>query len=132
MGDEITPEALDSDIKSLYESGLVDNVRFFAEPDGDSVKLIAEISTHRPFGPPFCRGNTAYSSLALSEASGLDKEHMVTVESLERARLKLKTFYVSRGYIDAEVVCRAFNGGEPRPDDFIFVIDEGSTVPQPP
>ena len=38
-------ESLDNDIRSLYGSGLVDDVRFFAEPSGAGVKVIAEVTT---------------------------------------------------------------------------------------
>ena len=129
-GDSFTPERINSDVKSLYESGLVDDVRFLIEPDGDSVRIIAEVSTRPSFGPPFCIGNTAYSDKRLAEASGLTKEHPITVDALEEARQKLTAFYFSGGYVDAEVVCRAFQGGVPSPEDFIFVVDEGSKVPQ--
>jgi outer membrane protein assembly factor BamA len=106
-GDRFTREAIDADVKSLYESGMVNDVRFLAEPDGDSVRLIAEVSTRPPFGPPFCIGNTAYSDKSLAEASGLTKERPITIEGLEKARQQLKAFYVGRGYLDAEVICRA-------------------------
>jgi len=129
-GDSFTSEAIDSDVKSLYESGLVDDVRFLAEPDGPRVKLIAEVTTRPPSGPPLCIGNTAYSDKRLAEASGLTKDRPITINELEKARKKLKMFYISRGYLDAEVVCRAFQGGDPSPEDYLFVVDEGATIPQ--
>ena len=129
-GDRFTIAAIDLDVKALYESGLVDEVRFLSEPDGDAVRLIAEVSTRTPFGPPFCIGNTAYSDKSLAEASGLTTERPITTEGLEKARLQLKAFYVGRGYLDAEVTCRAFQGGDPSPEDYVFVVDEGATVPQ--
>lgn len=129
-GDRFTSEAIDSDVKSLYESGLVEDVRFLAEPDGTAVRLIAEITTSRPFGPPFCIGNTVFSGKTLAEAAGLSKVRAVTLEELERSRQNLKAFYVSRGYLDTEVDCRAFHGGVPSPDDYIFIVKEGATVPQ--
>jgi outer membrane protein insertion porin family len=124
-GDLFTPDAIDSDVKSLYESGLVDDVRFLAEPDGAAVRLIAEVTTRRPFGPPFCIGNTAYSDKTLAEVCGLTKDLAITLEELEKSRQKLKAFYVSHGYPEAEVECRAFNGGDPSPEDFVFVVVEG-------
>lgn len=47
-GDRFTRETIDADVKSLYKSGMVSDVRFLAEPDGDSVRLIAEVSTTQP------------------------------------------------------------------------------------
>ncbi len=125
-GDKYTPEALDADIKSLFESGLVDDVRFLAELDGERVRLIAEVSARPGFGPPFCIGNTAFSDKRLGDASGLSKERPITVESLMVAKGRLKDYYVKHGYPDVTVECRAFNGGDPSPDDLTFVVVEGS------
>ncbi|MBN8456226.1 MAG: hypothetical protein J0M04_00075 [Verrucomicrobia bacterium] len=47
-GDRFTRDAIDADVKSLYKSGVVKDVRFLAEADGDSVRLIAEVSTIPP------------------------------------------------------------------------------------
>lgn len=44
-GDRFTIEAIDADVKALYESGRVEEVRFLAEPVGESVRIIAEVST---------------------------------------------------------------------------------------
>jgi outer membrane protein assembly factor BamA len=129
-GDRFTPEAIDSNVKSLNESGLVEDVRFLSKPEGNAVLLIAEVSTRRPFGPPFCIGNTAFSDKNLAGASGLTKDRKVTIEELEKARQKLKAYYVSHGYLGAQVVCRAFQGGDPSPEDYVFVVDEVATIPQ--
>ena len=42
-GQKYSASRLDDDVRTLYESGLVDDVRFFVEPLGDSVKVIAEV-----------------------------------------------------------------------------------------
>jgi outer membrane protein assembly factor BamA len=130
QGDKLTPEMIESDMMSLYESGLVDDVRFIAEPDGDTVRLIVEVSPHGS-GPPLCIGNTVFSDRRLSDASGITKDRTITVESLETARNSLREYYVNHGYVNAEVACRAFNGGDPTPEDYIFVVEEGSPPPQP-
>ena len=44
-GQKYSTEKLDADIKKLYESGQVDDVRWLAEPSGSGVKLIAEVAT---------------------------------------------------------------------------------------
>ena len=129
-GDRFTKEMIDTNVKLLYESGLVDDVRFLSEPDGHEVRLIAEVSAHIPSGPPFFTGNTVYSDKILAKASGLTKGLPNTIEELEEAQRKLKAYYVDHGYLDTEVVCRAFQGGDPSPEDYIFVIHEGHTVPQ--
>lgn len=130
-GDTYSADVVDSDIRALYESGYVEDVRVFAEPEDGGVRLIFKVTTRPGMGPAFCIGNTAFSDKKLAEASGLTKERPITITELENARKMLKTFYVSSGYLDAEVGCRAFQGGDPSPEDYLFVIDEGATVPQP-
>lgn len=130
-GDIYTPESTDSSIKTLWESGLIDDATFFVKPDGKEVIVIAKLKTRLPMGPTGFIGNTAYSDQKLAKESGFTLDEPITLETLETMRQKLKSFYVNNGYADAEVVCRAFDGGMPTPMDFIFVIEEGTQQPQP-
>jgi len=59
-------ENLDKDITALYESGLVDDVRFLAEPSGDSINLIAEVTTRPLRGGIGFIGNTIFSDQKLA------------------------------------------------------------------
>lgn len=120
-------DLIDNDMRSLYESGLVDDVSFSTIPSGESVKLVAWVTPRvNLFGPPFCVGNTAFSDVKLKKQSGLQKNSGVTSDELDVACRKLELFYQERGYPNARVSCRAnFGGGPPKPDDFIFVIEEG-------
>jgi outer membrane protein assembly factor BamA len=128
-GDKYTPESFDTSIKTLWESGVVDDVAFFVEPDGEEV--IAKLKTRPPMGPPRYIGNTAFSDLKLAREGGLTSGEPITVEALETARLKLKAFYVSNGYADVEVSYRPFSEGEPDLEDSVFVIEEGTHQPKP-
>src|SRR5210317_2105370 len=51
---------LDEDVRSLYESGLVDDIRFFAEAVGSGVKVIAEVKTRAKFIAVGFMGNTIF------------------------------------------------------------------------
>jgi outer membrane protein assembly factor BamA len=129
-GDKYAPEMIDSSIKALFESGYVDDVAFFVEPDGEEVIVIAKLKTRPPMGPTRYIGNTAFSDLKLAREGGLTSGEPITVDALEKARLKLKAFYVSNGYADVEVTYRPFSEDEPNLEDFVFVIEEGSQKPQ--
>lgn len=130
-GDKYTPESFDTAIKTLYESRVVDDVTFLVKPDGEEVIVIAKLKTRPPMGPSGFIGNTAFSNQKLAIESGLASDEAITVEALEKARLKLKAFYVSNGYADVEVICRPFSEEEPNLEDFVFVIEEGTQQPQP-
>ena len=109
----------------------MDDVRVLAEPADGALRLIYAVTPRPPFGPPFCIGNTAFSDKRLAEASGLSENDLITVESLEAARKKIRAHYVMHGFADVEVVCRAWDGRSPRPEDYIFEVDEGLRVPKP-
>jgi len=47
---------IDDDIRNLYESGLVDDVRFLTESDGDKVRLVAEITARGSIPVPDMNG----------------------------------------------------------------------------
>lgn len=130
-GDKYTPESFDTAIKTLSESGVVDDVAFFVEPDGEEVIVIAKLKTRPPMGPTRYIGNTAFSDLKLARECGLTSGETITVDALEKARLKLKAFYVSNGYPDVEVIYRTFSEDEPNLEDFVFVIEEGTQQLQP-
>ena len=89
-GAQYRSENLDTDIKSLYESGLVDDVRFLAEPVGGSVKLIAEVTT-RPFldGVGFV-GNTIFTDQKLAKETKLKAGGTLSDEQILEARRNIE------------------------------------------
>ena len=65
-GQAYSTEKLDADIKKLYESGKVDDVRWLAEPEGDGVKLIAEVATRPAMTGVGFDGNSIFSDKKLA------------------------------------------------------------------
>lgn len=150
VGDKYSAEKLDDDIRILFESGIVDDVRFLAEHDGEKVDLIAEVSTRHPIGPGLhnhITGNKLFSDRMLfqqiSDAhlsrlkkavvpeydKATDEEVIYEDSTLESEVLpgvcrELENFYAKQGHPETKVVARAWKGGAASIDDFIFVITE--------
>ena len=119
-------ENLDTDIRSLYESGLVDDVRFLAEPVGDNgVKLIAEVSTRPALGGVGFVGNTVFSDQKLAKESKLKAGGSLSDEEILEARRNIEKYYQGYGYPDVTVTHRTQGTGQTGVADLIFVIDEG-------
>lgn len=118
-------ERLDNDIKSLYESGLVDDVRFLAEPVGDGVRLIAEVSTRPERGGVGFVGNSIFSDEKLARESKLKPSGPLSDAEILEARRNLETYYQGYGYPDVLVTHRTQATGQDGVEDLIFVIDEG-------
>ncbi|RYD18125.1 MAG: outer membrane protein assembly factor BamA [Verrucomicrobiaceae bacterium] len=119
-------EGLDNDIKSLYESGLVDDVRFLAEPAGGSVKLIAEVTTRPGLAGVGFVGNSIFSDQKLAKESKLKAGGALSDEQILEARRNIEKYYQGYGYPDVTVTHRTQATGQAGLSDLIFVIDEGA------
>lgn len=123
-GQTYSTERLDADIKKLYESGKVDDVRWLAEPAGNGVKLIAEVSTRPPLDSVGFAGNTIFGDKKLAKESKLKAGGALSDEQILTARRNIEAYYQGYGYPDVTVTHRmqpSDGGGA----SLIFLIDEG-------
>ncbi len=125
-GSTYRSESLDQDIKALFESGLVDDVRFLAEPVGNSVKLIAEVTTRPALGGVGFVGNTIFTDQKLAKESKMKAGGALSDEQILEARRNIEKYYQGYGYPDVTVSHRTQATGQAGLSDLIFVIDEGS------
>jgi outer membrane protein insertion porin family len=119
-------ESLDNDIKSLYASGFVDDVRFLAEPSGGSVKLIAEVKTRDGLGGVGFVGNTIFKDQKLAKESKIKAGGALSDEQILEARRNIEKYYQGYGYPDVTVTHRTQATGQPGVSDLIFIVDEGT------
>jgi outer membrane protein insertion porin family len=119
-------ENVDNDIKALYESGLVDDIRFLAEPVGDGVRLIAELATRPALGGVGFVGNSIFSDQKLNKESKMKAGGVMSDEQILEARRNIEKYYQGYGYPDVTVTHRTQATGQEGLSDLIFVIDEGT------
>ncbi|MFT3990614.1 MAG: outer membrane protein assembly factor BamA [Luteolibacter sp.] len=125
-GEQYRAERLDNDIKSLYESGLVEDVRFLAEPIGDRVRVIAEVKTRDAVGGVGFVGNTIFTDQKLAKESKLKSGGAMSDEAILEASRNIEKYYQGYGYPDVRVTHRTQGTGQSGVADLIFVIDEGT------
>ncbi|HSP43554.1 MAG TPA: POTRA domain-containing protein, partial [Luteolibacter sp.] len=118
-------ENLDRDIAALYESGLVDDVRFLAEPVGDSVRLIAEVTTRPMRGGVGFMGNNVFSDQKLARETKLKPRGVMSDAEILEARRNIEEYYRGYGYPDVTVSHRIQPTENEGVADLIFVIEEG-------
>jgi len=118
-------ENLDRDIAALYESGMVDDVRFLAEPVGDNVRLIAEVTTRPMRGGVGFVGNTVFSDQKLARETKLKPRGVMSDMEILEARRNIENYYRGYGYPDITVSHRIQPTANEGVADLIFVIDEG-------
>ncbi len=119
-------ENLDNDIKTLFESGLIENVKFLAEPAGGSVRVIAEIQTRPAINGVGFVGNTIFSDQKLAKETKLKSGGTMSDSEILEARRNLEKHYQGYGYPDVLISHRTQSTGQAGLSDLIFVIDEGS------
>jgi Outer membrane protein/protective antigen OMA87 len=121
---------LDDDIGTLYLSGLIDDMKFNAKPDGDAVRLIATVEMRPVLAMPFrISGNQAFHLESLMRETGLKKNTPINPQTMEKVRRRLERFYHRQGYPDAKVQLTYSTkdgpqGAPPETDDFHFLIEE--------
>ncbi len=124
-GSTYNSDQIDTDIKSLYESGLVEDIRFQAEPDGDKVEVIAVATLHPPIGPGVgFVGNSIFSDQKLAKATQIKPGEKATPKTVARACRNITAFYRQHGH-KATVTTRGVDHDGPG-TEFIFVIQEHS------
>ena len=119
-------ENLDNDIRALYESGLVDDVRFLAEPVGDRVRVIAEVTTRPALGGVGFLGNSVFSDQRLARESKLEAGGALSDAEILAARRNIEDYYRGNGYPDISVTHRIQPSDRPGISDLVFLVDEGS------
>jgi outer membrane protein insertion porin family len=125
-GTQYRAETLDNDIKSLYASGLVDDVRFLAEDSGGGVKVVAEVTTRPALGGVGFVGNTIFKDEKLAKESKLKQGGSLSDEQILEARRNIEKYYQGYGYPDVTVSHRSQATGQEGVSDLIFIIDEGA------
>ncbi len=119
-------ENLDNDIKTLFESGLIENVKFLAEAAGNGVRVIAEIQTRPAINGVGFVGNTIFEDQKLAKETKLKSGGTMSDSEILEARQNLEKFYQGHGYPDVLISHRTQSTGQEGLSDLIFVIDEGS------
>ena len=119
-------ERLDNDIKTLFESGLIDDVKFLAESTGGGVRVIADVLTRPAVNGVGFVGNSVFSDQKLAKETKLKSGGAMGDAEILEARRNIEEYYQGYGYPDVLVSHRTQETGQAGLSDLIFVIDEGA------
>lgn len=125
-GTQYRAERLDNDIKTLFESGLIDDVKFLAEPAGGGVRIVADVLTRPAINGVGFVGNKIFSDQKLAKETKLKAGGAMGDAEILEARRNIEKYYQGYGYPDVIVTHRTQATGQPGTSDLIFVIDEGT------
>ena len=101
VGQPFNQANVEEDIRALYGTGEVSNVRIFSEPASGGVKVIVIVATKSIIKGVVFEGNQHLSSRRLQKEITTKKGGTLDEEVVEQDRQKLLDYYHDKGYNDA-------------------------------
>ena len=97
VGQPYSEQTVEDDVRSLYATGLVTNVRIYGEPLPDGVKVIVVVQTRVTLSEVVIQGNQIVKAKRLRRELNLKTGTPLDEQALEKARQKLVELYQKRG-----------------------------------
>ncbi|MFT7301866.1 MAG: outer membrane protein insertion porin family [Akkermansiaceae bacterium] len=124
-GKKYSQTVLDGDVKTLYASGLVDDIQFFAEDVSGGVKVIAEVVTRPLISGLGFDGNSTFSDKKLANETKLGVGQVLSDTQIIKARKNIEKLYEGYGYPDVTVTHRLQATSRAGYADLVFLVGEG-------
>jgi len=126
VGQLYSNEIVQDDIKALYRTGYIRNVRIFAQPQGDGVKVIVAVQTQAIVREIEITGAERIKPKRLRKEIKVRLNQAVNEQALEEARQKIIEVYQGKGYNDVSVQFRVDPIDEKRGTArVVFTVNEG-------
>ena len=126
VGQLYSNEIVQDDIKALYKTGYIRNVRIFAQPQGDGVKVIVAVQTQAIVREIEITGAERIKPKRLRKEIKVRLNQAADEQALEEARQKIIEVYQGKGYNDVSVAFRVDPIDEKRGTArVVFTVNEG-------
>src|SRR6201984_3067461 len=127
VGQLYANEVVQEDIKALYKTGYIKNVRIFAQNEGDGVKVIVAVQTRAIMREIEIAGAERIKAKRLRKEIKLRLNQPVNEQQLEEARQKIIEVYQGRGFTDVSVQFRVDPIDEKRGTArVVYTVNEGA------
>jgi outer membrane protein insertion porin family len=126
VGQPYSSQVVEQDVAALYKTGVIQNVRIFAQPEGDGVKVIVAVQTRAILREIEITGAERIKPKRLRKEIKLPLNHVVDEQQLEEARQKIIDVYQGQGFTDVSVQFRIDPIDEKRGTArVVYTINEG-------
>src|SRR5438105_10050460 len=89
VGQPYSDSTVEDDIRNLYKTGTIQNVRIFAQPEGDGVKVIVAVQTRQVLRELVIDGAHRVKAKKLRKEIGVKLNAPVNEDDLQKARQKI-------------------------------------------
>ena len=125
-GQPYSESLVEADIKALYRSGQVQNVRIFGQADGDKVKVMVVLQTRSLVNEIEIEGAERISAKKLRKAIKLKINSPVSETELQEARESIIASYQAKGFTDVDVKFRVDTDETRGTSRVVYTITEGA------
>ena len=126
VGQPYSNQVVEQDVAALYKTGVIQNVRIFAQPEGDGVKVIVAVQTRAILREIEITGAERIKPKRLRKEIKLPLNRAIDEQQLEEARQKIIDVYQGQGFTDVSVQFRIDPIDEKRGTArVVFTINEG-------
>src|SRR5437867_5849802 len=126
VGQPYSSQVVEQDIAALYKTGAIQNVRIFAQPQGDGVKVIVAVQTRGIVREIEITGAERIKPKRLRKEIKVRLNQAVDEQQLEESREKIIEVYQGHGFNDVSVQFRVDPIDEKRGTArVVFTINEG-------
>ncbi len=125
-GQPYSEALVEQDIKALYKTNQVQNVRIFGQAEGNGVKVMVVLQTRSLVNEIEIEGATRISAKSLRKRIDLKINGPLSEEELQKARDKIVEAYQAKGFTDVDVKYKVDTDEARGTSRVIYTITEGT------
>lgn len=116
----------EQDIRNIYGTGQLQNVRIFGQPDGDGVKVIVAVETRPLVNEIEIEGARSVPAKSLRKKIKLNVNGPLDEDAVGTARQDIIDLYRAKGFNDVDVQYRTDTNRARGTSRVVFTINEGA------
>ena len=125
-GQPYSESLVEEDIKALYRTGQVQNVRIFGQAEGEAVKVMVVLQTRSLVNEIEIEGAERIGAKKLRKQIALKINGPLTEDELQKAREKIIETYQAKGFTDVDVKYKVETNEERGTSRVVYTITEGT------
>ncbi len=125
VGGPYSETTVEDDIRGLYDTGKIQNVRIYGEPSGNGVRVQVILATRALVTEIEIDGAQKLSAKSVRKVVKFKLPGPTNAEKLEEGRQSIVDFYQKKGFTGVTVDLRLENNEERGTARVIYTIDEG-------
>ena len=126
VGDNYSERAAEEDVKTLFGTGDVSNVRIFAEPQGDGVRVIVLVQGRSVVTEILIEGAYDVSPNRLRRELTYKVGDRLSEDQVEKSRQAMLELYRDRNFSGVDITTRVDTNDRTGDSRVVYLVNEGS------